>query len=198
VACSSPQSIPPSSHDRPPHFNEVSGNYIHADETPLLRHEESLKAYSLGRRVDHNDSSIMHEESIIYRVENDSAWNLQPGIPAKLPYGDKNPKTVKDDMSLIQAEIEVKANEQRALYNYLKKASQKANGQIDALKESAKISRELLEQNKALKEKLLLSQQSNKSLTEDLIRLKKQVQALMKFYQQKQEEKIKSQFRREL
>ena len=196
VACSSPQGIPPSSHDRPPHFNEVSGNFIHADKTPSLRHEESVKAYTLGRRIDHNDSSIMHEESIIYRVENDSAWNLQPGIPEKLPFGDQKQVFQKDDPRLLKAEIEVKANEQRALYKYLKKAAEKADGQIDALKESAKISRSLLEQNKALKAKLLLSQQTNKRLTHDLSRLKEQVQALMKFYQQKQQEKIKSQFRR--
>ena len=82
------------------------------------------------------------------------------------------------------------------LYKYLKKAADKANSQIDALKESANISRGLLTQNTVLKEKLILSQENNKQLSENLLKLKEQVQSLMKFYQQKEEEKIKSQFRR--
>ncbi len=197
VACSSPQSSPPTATDRPPHFsNEVSGNFIHSSDMPDLRHRDTVKAYSLGRRIDDSDNSIMHEGNIIYRVENDSAWNLQPGIPEKLPFGDQPPVSVKDNEGLLRAEIEVKANEQRALYRYLKNAADKASGQIDALKESAKISRELLTQNKALKEKLSLSEQNNKELTENLLQLKEQLQSLMKFHQQKEEEKLKSKFRR--
>lgn len=197
VACSSPQSLPPASIDRPPHpSNEVAGNFIHSAHIPNLRYQENVKAYSLGRRIDSTDSSIMHEAGIIYRVENNSAWNLQPGLPSKVPFGDQPPVSVQDNESLLRAEIEVKANEQRALYKYLKKAAEKANGQIDALKESANISRGLLTQNNTLKEKLLQSEQSNKKLSENLLRLKEQLNALMKFYQKKEAEKIKPQFRR--
>lgn len=159
-----------------------------------LRQAETLKAYSLGRRVDANDSSLMYEGGIVYRLENDSAWNLQPAIPENIPYGGKTPASLKDNKDALRAEIEVKVNEQRALYQFLKEAGEKAEGQIDALKVSARISRQLLEQNKVLKQKILKNSAEKKKLESEIDKLKNQIQALLNFYRQKQE--ADSRFRR--
>lgn len=194
AACSS--SVKPSHpENRPPVLiQEVSGNYLPTNSKPQFRYPETLKAYALGRRIDKHDPSLMYEGGLVYRVENNSSWNLQPGFPENIPFGGSEPEKFKDNANALKAEIEVKANEQRALYRALKEASDKASGQMDALKVSTQLSRKLLEQNKNLKEKLLQSTAENKKLHADLETLKNQLQSLLKFYQQKQQ--IKSSFRR--
>ena len=196
AACVS-EKCPPQPPEYRPHIsNEVGATFIRADDAIKLRTPESIKAYSLGRRVDASDHSLMYEGGILYRVENDSSWNLQPGLPEKLPFAGTLIGTVKDNTSALEAEVEVKANEQRRLYEYLKNVSKDAGGQMKALEASAKISRQLLEQNKVLKTKLHSSDQHNQELTKDLAKLKTQLGSLLKFYQKKEEEKIKSRFRR--
>ena len=197
AACSN--STPPqhfSLSERPPLFHEVSGNNIRSVDKPRLRHGETLKAYSLGRRVDAADPSLMHESSIIYRIENDSSWNLQPGLPPKIPFAGESPLIVGDNEDALRAEIEVKANEQRQLYKYMKNASEQVAVQIKDLQSSANISLKLLEQNKLLKNKLTESELKNKKLQQDLSKMQEQLQALFKFYRKNQEEQIKSKFRR--
>jgi hypothetical protein len=178
-----------------PAINKSIGAVIHQTDKSKLRYGEALKAYSLGRSVDPLDNSVMHEAGILYRLESSSAWNLQPGLPLNMPYTEPEQKN-QDNVEQLKAEIEVKANEQRALYNYLKQAADKASGQIDVLQESTAISHKLLAQNKLLKEKLSFSETQKIKLTEDLLKLKKQIAILLKFYQQKEADKIKSQFRR--
>lgn len=192
AACSS-STEPSQNQNRPPLFvKEIKAEQ--SGSVSALRYPETLKAYSVGRRIDSSDPSLMYEGGILYRIENDSAWNLQPGLPEKTPFNNSNTQKYPDSQEALKAEIEVKANEQRAIYRYLKEASDKAAGQIDALKISSQLSRKLLEQNKVLKEKLLQSQSENKQLQADLETLKKQIQSLLQFYQQK--ESHKSKFRR--
>ena len=196
AACVS-EKCPPQPPEYRPHISsEVAATFIRADDEINLRIPENIKAYSLGRRVDAGDKSLMHEGGLIYRVENDSSWNLEPGLPVKLPFSGTPSEELKDSDSALEAEMEVKANEQRRLYEYLKTVSKDAGGQMKALEDSAKISRQLLEQNKVLKAKLHSTDQHNQELTKDLAKLKTQLGSLLKFYQKKEEEKIKSRFRR--
>ena len=196
AACTS--KVPPQLPPRPPLFiNEVSGSSVRTADMPLLRYGENIKAYSVGRHIDPADPSVMHEGSIVYRIERDSAWNLQPGLPPKIPFAGEAAKSVGDNEDALRAEIEVKANEQRLLYRYIKEASEEAAGQMDALQSSAQISRKLLEQNKLLKGRLSESELKNKKLQADLSKVKDQLQVLLKFYKKTQEEKIQSKFRRE-
>ena len=116
AACSS-NKMPSQAQSRPhASLNEVSGNYIHSDTKSNLRYGESLKAYSLGRRVDANDPSLLHEAGLVYRIESDSSWNLQPQMPKNIPYAGSSITATKDNENFLSAEIEVKANEQRKLY----------------------------------------------------------------------------------
>ena len=197
AACVS-EKIPPLPENRPSYLSpEVSGAFIRADDLSNLRSRENIKAYSLGRRIDGSDDSLMYEGGVVYRVENESSWNLQPSLAVKLPFSGSSASAVKDNENALRAEIEVKANEQRRLYDYLKNVSKDASGQMKALESSAKIGRQLLDQNKALKERLLSSEQQKQALNSDLVKLKTQLGSLLKFYQKKEEEKIKSKFRRQ-
>lgn len=189
--------IPPQVSSVPPATLSVAEpEGIPSIDYPQLRYGETLKAYSIGRRLDANDPSLMHEQSIIYRVENDSGWNLQPAYNGMIPYDGKSPVSTKEKSDALRAEIEVKANEQRRLYRILKEASDKAAGQVDALQLSHSISRKLLEQNKALKKELLESSSKNSELRSELEKLKLQMDSLLKFYQEKEALNLKSKFRR--
>ena len=44
-----------------------------------IRYPEVLHAYHIGRYADPNDDSIMHEQHVVYRVEESTRWNFHPG-----------------------------------------------------------------------------------------------------------------------
>lgn len=43
-----------------------------------IRYSETVRAYHFGRYVDPNDDLVMHEQHVVYRVEENTHWNLQP------------------------------------------------------------------------------------------------------------------------
>lgn len=196
AACTSTHTSPPIE-NRPPVLQQVeSGKVIYRSNQHTIRYPESIKAYSLGRRVDIFDPSLMYEGGVVYRIVNDSSWNLQPGLPEHIPFGDTPPVQVKENENALRAEIEVKANEQRTMYRFLKDASDKASRQISALEASHQISRKLLEQNRHLKESLSKSRTENKQLQNEVELMKDKLQSLLRYYQQKEVENAKSKFRR--
>ena len=44
-----------------------------------IRYPEVLHAYHVGRYADPNDDLIMHEQHVVYRVEENTRWNFHPG-----------------------------------------------------------------------------------------------------------------------
>jgi hypothetical protein len=51
-----------------------------------IRYPEMLRAYHVGRYADPNDDSLMHEQHVVYRVEENSRWDFHPGPAAeKMP-----------------------------------------------------------------------------------------------------------------
>jgi len=48
-------------------------------EAAGLRYPEVLHAYHIGRYADPNDSLILHEQHVVYRVEENTRWNFHPG-----------------------------------------------------------------------------------------------------------------------
>ncbi len=44
-----------------------------------IRCPEVLHAYHIGRYADPNDSLVLHEQHVVYRVEENTRWNLHPG-----------------------------------------------------------------------------------------------------------------------
>jgi len=44
-----------------------------------IRYPEVLHAYHIGRYTDPNDDLIMHEQHVVYRVEENTRWNFHPG-----------------------------------------------------------------------------------------------------------------------
>jgi hypothetical protein len=43
-----------------------------------VRYPEVVRAYHIGRYVDPNDNLVMHEQHVLYRVEENTRWNFHP------------------------------------------------------------------------------------------------------------------------
>jgi len=57
-----------------------------ATDNSTVRYPEVLHAYHVGRYADPNDDLIMHEQHIVYRVEENTRWNFHPGpVDGNLP-----------------------------------------------------------------------------------------------------------------
>jgi hypothetical protein len=62
-------------------------------DNSAIRHPEVINAYHIGRYVDPNDDLVMHEQHVVYRVEENTRWNFYPGpadgsVPALPPAHD--------------------------------------------------------------------------------------------------------------
>jgi hypothetical protein len=49
-----------------------------AKDNSAVRYPELVRAYHFGRYVDPNDDLVMHEQHIVYRVEENTRWDLRP------------------------------------------------------------------------------------------------------------------------
>jgi hypothetical protein len=57
-----------------------------ATDNSAVRYPEVLHAYHIGRYADPNDDLIMHEQHVVYRVEENTRWNFHPGpVDGNLP-----------------------------------------------------------------------------------------------------------------
>ena len=59
-------------------------------DNSAIRYPEAVRAYHIGRYVDPNDDLVMHEQHVLYRVEENPRWNFHPGsasgsVPEPLP-----------------------------------------------------------------------------------------------------------------
>jgi hypothetical protein len=50
-------------------------------EERCTRYPETIRAYHIGRYADPHNDSIMHEQHVVYRVEDNARWDLHPGNP---------------------------------------------------------------------------------------------------------------------
>lgn len=82
-AATLPPSLPPAS----PAVTPVSGTDLDQGNVEKIRVSETLKSYPVGRFVDSNDPSVMHEAHVVYRKEAGASWNLNPNAPTVVPLG---------------------------------------------------------------------------------------------------------------
>jgi hypothetical protein len=47
-------------------------------DNTAVRYPEVVRAYHFGRYVDPGDDLVMHEQHVVYRVEENTRWNLHP------------------------------------------------------------------------------------------------------------------------
>jgi hypothetical protein len=49
-----------------------------AANNSTVRYPEVVRAYHVGRYADPNDDLVMHEQHVVYRVEENTRWDLRP------------------------------------------------------------------------------------------------------------------------
>jgi hypothetical protein len=49
-----------------------------AVDNSTVRYPEVVRAYHVGRYADPNDDLVMHEQHVVYRVEENTRWDLRP------------------------------------------------------------------------------------------------------------------------
>jgi len=49
-----------------------------AADNATVRYPEVVRAYHVGRYADPNDDLVMHEQHVVYRVEENTRWDLHP------------------------------------------------------------------------------------------------------------------------
>jgi hypothetical protein len=49
-------------------------------DNSAVRYPEIIRAYHIGRYADPNDVLVMHEQHVVYRVEENTRWNFHPGL----------------------------------------------------------------------------------------------------------------------
>jgi hypothetical protein len=47
-------------------------------DNSTVRYPEVIRAYHVGRYADPNDDLVMHEQHVVYRVEENTRWDLRP------------------------------------------------------------------------------------------------------------------------
>jgi hypothetical protein len=65
-----------------------------------VRYPEVLHAYHVGRYADPNDDLIMHEQHVVYRVEENTRWDFHPG-----PAGGSPPAVPSRDAAFAPAPV---------------------------------------------------------------------------------------------
>jgi hypothetical protein len=112
-----------------------------------LRTEDQLKEYRLGRYVDARDPLVMHEGHPVYRVETSAHWDLRPNDKSSLPRRDivQSPSVSANDA--VVAEV----NKQRAATQGFTEQTATLNQRLNDLGEAVAQTKEIAEQNLALK-----------------------------------------------
>jgi len=55
-----------------------------ATDNSAVRYPEVVRAYHFGRYVDPNDDLVMHEQHVVYRVEENTRWDLRSSRTATI------------------------------------------------------------------------------------------------------------------
>jgi len=178
-------------------YNEVAGNVAEPQDLEHLRYGENVKGYTIGRYVDPSDPTIMYEQSVLYRLEQPSSWNLQPNMPVKVPFEGTPRKLLTDDDRHLRAEIESKASEERAFYEYLKASAAETKKNESVLKKTVLLSKKLMEQNQALLKQIQQREAEKAQYEKTIQKQQLQLKKLIEYYELKEREQIKqNRFRR--
>jgi hypothetical protein len=69
-------------------------------DNSAVRYPEVLHAYHIGRYADPNDDLLLHEQHVLYRVEECSRWDFHPG-----PANDQPPATPMRDAAFAPVPV---------------------------------------------------------------------------------------------
>jgi hypothetical protein len=196
ISCTTPPPEIPQQAPPMPIIQNVAGNVVAPKNLANLRYGENVKGYTIGRYIDPTDPSVMYEQHVAYRLEEPSSWNLQPNLPVNIPYEGVARQLLSDDDRLLRAEMETKAYQQRELYNYLKTSSEEIKKNRTMLDRTVQLSRKIVEDKKVLLGLLKKSKVENVALQKKVQEQQAQLQKMLKYYELRERQQIKSKYKR--
>jgi hypothetical protein len=133
----------------------VPGTIIPAGDAESIRYGENLKAYTVGRYVEPDNSLVMHERHLVYRVETTPKWNLHPNPAVNVAMGPVN--RIIDPARReppVNAEVISEVNRQKGMTQTLIAQQQRMDEALKQLSGVITIGRQTAEQNAQLKQEL--------------------------------------------
>jgi hypothetical protein len=138
----------------------VPGTTLPGDDIESVRYSENIKAYNVGRYVDPNNTLVMHERHVLYRVETTAKWNLHPNAPASVAFGPAvqiiDPAH-KDGPTT--AEVIVEVNRQKAATQTVIDQGRRLNNTLTQVSTALDASKQFAEQNRQLRTEIDLTKQ---------------------------------------
>lgn len=147
----------------------IPGTTLSPEEMESVRYAENIKAYSVGRYVDPNNSLIMEERHIVYRVETTPKWNLHPNGSPAVSLGP--PLAIIDKAKYaapINAEVIAEVNRQKAATQALLNQQVKLNQTFSQLAGAFQVVNQVDEQNLQLKQELTVTQKRLDALEDEM------------------------------
>ncbi|HEX3627092.1 MAG TPA: hypothetical protein VH280_16910 [Verrucomicrobiae bacterium] len=147
----------------------IPGTTFSPDEMESVRYAETIKAYPIGRYVDPNDSDIMHEAHVIYRVETTAKWNLHPGGAGGGAFGP--PLALVDSAHYnapVNAEVIAEVDKQKLATQVLMEQGAKFNQSLSQLVGAFQTVQQVNEQNLELKQEMTITEKRLDALEDQL------------------------------
>lgn len=127
------ESAPPVAEPKPMIPSVIAGMNVPPDDVENVRYGEAVKQYRSGRYIDPNNTRVMYERNVVYKVEDDATWNLRPNaalLQSKEPWNPDKPPRALDTQKVLYSEMETQIKELKHSAESAAKAfeaAQKAN-----------------------------------------------------------------------
>jgi hypothetical protein len=80
---------------------------------PFVRYPEVIHAYHVGRYIDPGNDLVMHEQHVLYRVEENTRWDFHPGPSGGLVFSSPLPDDAAFHLLPVNDAILAEVNSQR-------------------------------------------------------------------------------------
>jgi regulator of replication initiation timing len=146
----------------------VPGTTLPSEGIESVRYAENIKAYPLGRYIDPNNSRIMHEAHIIYRVETTAKWNLHPNAPVSVPRGPVRVRDTAKTTSPVANELVAELNQQKEATKAVMQGGQVVSQKLSELANKLQQTQQIVTQDAQLKQEVDNAKQRLDALEEAL------------------------------
>ncbi len=107
----------------------IAGMNVPPDDVENVRYGEAVKQYRSGRYIDPNNTHVMYERNVVYKVEEDAAWNLRPNaalLRSKEPWNPDLPPRALDSQKPLYSEMETQLKEIKRMAEAASRAVEEA------------------------------------------------------------------------
>lgn len=123
--------------------------------TELVRYPEVIRDYYLARYIDPNQPLLLHEAHTVYRVEGLATWNFH-SLPGDfiLPGSLIGPTNAAFALPPVNDAVIAEINQQHAITRTMFQQAESLNTSLHDFSTALSATRNLVEQNKALRDEL--------------------------------------------